>query len=372
MDKHEEFTRWAELQGVKIYGLAAHQFPGRGLGIVATERHEADKILLTVPTSALRTTTTVPKTISVHLGKITAHGLLAADLSLDTCEARSRWRDVLPSQEDFQTSMPILWPPVLQGFLPEAASALLSNQIKKFSLDWEVVSGAFPDLTRDHYMYNWLIVNTRTFYYTTPGAKRKKDPKDCMTLNPFADYFNHSSQGCKVEFGPEGFEITSNKVYEKGEEIYISYGKHSNDFLLGEYGFVMDENDADHILLDSVIISEMDAGQLELVKDAGYFGNYILDKESVCYRTEVALRALCMPARRWQRFVESGDDGEHDRAMVNELLAKVLKIYVAKAENLIKQLLSLEVEDMSQVETLVRRWTQILLFLEGAIERCVS
>jgi hypothetical protein len=268
--------------------------------------------------------------------------------------------------------MPILWPPVLQGFLPEAASALLSDQIKKFSLDWEVVSGAFPDLTRDHYMYNWLIVNTRTFYYNTPGAKRKKDPKDCMALNPFADYLNHSSQGCKVEFGPEGFEITSNKVYEKGEEIYISYGKHSNDFLLAEYGFVMDENDADHILLDSVIISEMDAGQLELVKDAGYFGNYILDKESVCYRTEVALRALCMPARRWQRFVESGDDGEHDRAMVNELLAKVLKIYVAKAESLIMQLLSLEVEDMSQVETLVRRWNQILLFLQGAIERCVS
>jgi hypothetical protein len=40
MDKHEEFTRWAELQGVKIYGIAAHQFPGRGLGLVATERHE--------------------------------------------------------------------------------------------------------------------------------------------------------------------------------------------------------------------------------------------------------------------------------------------------------------------------------------------
>jgi hypothetical protein len=40
MDKHEEFTRWAELQGVKIYGLAAHHFSGRGLGIVATEKHE--------------------------------------------------------------------------------------------------------------------------------------------------------------------------------------------------------------------------------------------------------------------------------------------------------------------------------------------
>lgn len=326
---------------------------------------------MTVPTSALRTTLTVPKATSIPLGKITAHGLLAADLSVDTTEARSHWRDVLPSQEDFQMSMPILWTPILQSFLPEAASALLSGQIKKFELDWATVSSAFPALTRDHYLYNWLIVNTRTFYYVPPGTKRKKDPKDCMALNPFADYFNHSCQGCKVEFGPEGFEITSNQVYEKGEEIYISYGKHSNDFLLAEYGFIMDENDDDHILLDGVIISQMNAEQLELVKDAGYLGNYVLDKEGVCYRTEVALRALCIPARRWQRFVDSGDEREHDQAMIDELSIKVLKLYSAKAQNLIMQLLSLEVKDRSQVETLVQRWNQILLFLQGAIEGCV-
>lgn len=46
MDKHEEFTRWAELQGAKIYGVAAHQFPGRGLGIVAKERHEVCESLI--------------------------------------------------------------------------------------------------------------------------------------------------------------------------------------------------------------------------------------------------------------------------------------------------------------------------------------
>lgn len=46
MDKHEEFTRWAELQGVKLYGIAAHQFPGRGLGIVAKERQEVREALI--------------------------------------------------------------------------------------------------------------------------------------------------------------------------------------------------------------------------------------------------------------------------------------------------------------------------------------
>ena len=37
MEKHEAFTMWALNQGVKLHGVAAHRFPGRGLGIVALE-----------------------------------------------------------------------------------------------------------------------------------------------------------------------------------------------------------------------------------------------------------------------------------------------------------------------------------------------
>lgn len=38
MEKHEEFAEWAEAQGVKINGIAAHRFPGAGVGIVATTK----------------------------------------------------------------------------------------------------------------------------------------------------------------------------------------------------------------------------------------------------------------------------------------------------------------------------------------------
>lgn len=336
-----------------------------------TDIRQAGEIVLAIPTSALRTPLTVCKAISIPLGKITAHGLLAADLSLDTSEARSSWRHVLPSQHDFQISMPILWPLFLQNFLPEASASLLSNQLKKFSVDWETVSRAFPALSRESYLYNWLIVNTRTFYYVTPGLKHKKNPSDCLALNPFADYFNHSYQGCKVQSGPEGFEITSNRIYEKGEEIYISYGQHGNDFLLAEYGFIMDENNADHIILDNVIILKMNTEQLQLVKDAGYLGSYVLDKKGICYRTEVALRALCVTEEQWQRFVIDGYGGEHDQVKVDELLIKILKQYEAKAHDIIDQLLSLKTEKRSQVQTLVRRWKQILLVVQSAIDRSV-
>lgn len=68
-----------------------------------------------------------------------------------------------------------------------------------------------------------------------------------MALNPFADCFNHADEGCKVEYGPIGFKISSDRVYEKDEEIYISYGSHSNDFLLVEYRFILLENKWDEL-----------------------------------------------------------------------------------------------------------------------------
>lgn len=39
MEKHQRFTVWAIMRGVKINGLAAHRFPGKGLGIIAERRH---------------------------------------------------------------------------------------------------------------------------------------------------------------------------------------------------------------------------------------------------------------------------------------------------------------------------------------------
>jgi hypothetical protein len=45
MDVHEEFTNWAIAQGVEINGIAAHKFPGRGLGIIAEKDFKASQLL---------------------------------------------------------------------------------------------------------------------------------------------------------------------------------------------------------------------------------------------------------------------------------------------------------------------------------------
>lgn len=372
MDIHKEFTEWAVARGVRLNGTAAHRFPGRGLGIIAEKKLEARDTILTIPISALRSVQTVPKTISKPIGTITVQGLLAAELAMDTCEARAPWRAVLPTKEALEEAMPLMWHPSLQALLPLASLSLLENQKKKLLTDWTTVCTAFPTLSYDLYSYNWLIVSTRTFYYTSPKIKTKKplNHDDCMALIPFGDYFNHADVGCEVTFSPSGYKICTHRQIEKGEEIYISYGNHSNDFLLTEYGFILDENKWDEISLEEVILPLFSEEQKQKLKEAGFMGNFVLDRTTVCYRTQVALRLLCMPPNRWQRLVEKGlgDDDKHQMA-VNNILLKALKVRLDDVHERLGEIKVLDCGLFSQRNTLSRRWKQISLLLTSAISR---
>lgn len=231
-----------------------------------------------------------------------------------------------------------------------------------------MVSLALPQITMDDYIYCWSLVNTRTFYYTPPTkAKSKKvvDPNENMALNPFADYFNHSSRGCVVEFSKDGFEITTTEKIEVGDEVYISYGKHGNDFLLAEYGFVMDNNEWDDVSLDDLVLGAMNEEQRELVKENRFEGKYVLDKQGPCYRTQVALRAMIMPERRWLRYIAgSADDEEADQKRVDELLYQLLGKMKGMALKRLDDVNLLRKkgreEEQQPCEMLIKRWKQIL------------
>lgn len=331
--------------------------------------------LLTVPVSALRTAQTVPKSISKSIGTITVQGLLAAELSMDASEVRAPWRAVLPTEDDFQKSMPFMWHPSLQALLPPGSSSLLETQKKKISIDWTAVSAAFPTLLYDAYIYHWFMVSTRTFYFTSPKTKSKRplNRDDCLAQAPFADYFNHADVGCDVTFSPSGYSICTDRQIQKGEEVYISYGNHNNDFLLVEYGFILDENKWDEISLDEDILPLFSEEQKEKLKEAGFLGNFVLDRQTACYRTQVALRLLIMPPNRWQRLVANGlgDEDKH-QVEVNRILLEVFKAHLDNALEMLKQVKALECGLSSQRDTLSKRWKQIRLLLATTISRIES
>jgi len=336
---------------------------------------QAGETLLNVPVSALRTVQTVPKSISKPLGNITVQGLLAAEFSLEDSEVRALWRAILPTKEDFTEIMPFMWHSSLQSLLPPAALILLENQKKKISIDWSTVSAVFPHISYSVYIYNWFIVSTRTFYYTSPKIKIKKpiNRDDCLALSPFADLFNHADLGCEVTFSPYGYKISADRDIEMEEEIYISYGNHTNDFLLVEYGFILSENKWDEVSLDNILLPLFSEDQKKNLEDEGFLGKFVLDGETVCYRTQVALRLLCMPAKKWRALVANGLEEKDEYQMsVNETLRNALKLNLESVERQIERIEVLDLGLDSQRKALSTRWKQLHLLLTTSIDRMQS
>ena len=325
-----------------------------------------------MPISVLRTVQTVPRSISKPVGVITVQGLLAAELSMDDSEDRAPWRAILPTKHDFAESMPLMWHTSLQALLPPAALLLLNNQKSKIAMDWSAVSAGFPDLSYDLYLYNWLIVSTRTFFYTSPKIKTKKpiNHDDCLALSPFADLLNHADVGCKVTFSPSGYNISADRDIDKGEEICISYGNHSNDFLLVEYGFTLMENRWDEVRLDDILLPLFSEDQKQKLEEENFLGKFVLDTEAVCYRTQVSLRLLCMPANRWQVLVTKGvEEKDKYQVTVDAILQNALKLYLKSIDKQIRRVEVLGFGLDSQRRTLITRWKQLRLLLTTSIDR---
>jgi hypothetical protein len=142
---------------------------------------------------------------------------------------------------------------------------------------------------------------------------------------------------------------------------------HSNDFLLAEYGFIFPGNASDQVSLDQFILPLFSKKQEDL-EAAGFLGKYVLDENGVCYRTQVALRILCLSPRKWQRIVDGLDDGEEGQARVDQLLVKVLYQFNSHISEMLSKVSKIDSELAGQ-ETLSKRWEQIRLLLQATTNR---
>jgi hypothetical protein len=297
------------------------------------------------------------------------HGLLAADLALDRTTKFRAWTAVFPTWADIEARTPFLWSEELQSLLPKPAKDVLQKQQVKFQQEWDIVTKAFPDIRREEYLYSWFIVNTRTFYYVTSKMERFLH-NDRLALLPVADLLNHADSGCQVSFSPQGFTITTDRVYCAGEEVSICYGAHSNDFLLAEYGFVMAKNRWDEVCLDDVILPNLNQTQKTELEDRGFLGKYMLDAETAgCHRTQVVLRLLCCRPKQWRSFVNAENDGEASQGKVDALLMQLLDKNLVAIRETLGKIEKLKVGQDTQGELLAQRWKQIEAIVQQTIAR---
>jgi hypothetical protein len=375
MSAIDGLLRLAKDDGVTISGIAPAEMAGRGVGFVAKHdlkvrmssimlcsspltRHQKGYEIMHVPINAIRSLHTVPKNVSSRLPRgMSVHGLLAAELAIGTNQSAD-WFNLVPKWTDLEAGLPALWPTGLRNLLPTEAKHLLNKQLARFECDWKMFQRGFPSTPRQDYLYTWLLVNTRTFYYETP-AMLKLPWHDRLALLPVADLFNHASVGCSVSFSTEGYSFTTDRPYRAGAEISTSYGDHSNDFLLVEYGFILEKNRWDKACLDDLIAPKLSASQMTELKGSGFTGQFMVDSKTKRGNTWAALRLLCCVKPQWRSYVSGHEDAEGTLAKAVDLLVALSEEYLRHIEEALIHLGALKVGKASQQKLLGQRWEQL-------------
>ncbi|MCJ1427429.1 hypothetical protein MMC29_005332 [Sticta canariensis] len=357
--QHERFTEWAREQKIKINGVGPAQASGRGLGIIAQRRIEAGEKLVTVPASALLTINSISKGFRLAHEGITVHGLLASFLAFGAVElsAYAVWLGGLlvsikvPDRASRIRLGPFLQPLGVVGLPDKCRGTLIAAQV--FYASRRENCDEIGQLLQKFFLVK---------HGTNIGTKFHQAREDRMALCPFVDYFNHQDHGCDVTFNAEGYTVTSDKAYETGEEIFVSYGNHSNDFLLVEYGFILEENKWDFLPIDDLVLhhSIYDSARKRL-ENAGYLGDYTLTRDGVCHRTQVAIRTQTLGIPEWEMFVEGRDGADVgvERRTDAYIATQIIDVYYSEAENALDCLETKTELHPGPRKILVKRWSQI-------------
>ncbi|KAL8862301.1 MAG: hypothetical protein Q9178_001310 [Gyalolechia marmorata] len=251
--------------------------------------------------------------------------------------------------------------PALNDFFDASPNlSLLQKQRKKLKADWESVTRSLPKTSFETYVHYWLLVNARTFYFEMPNVKTHPPRDDRIAMCPLIDLFNHSETGCHVRYGPTGYTVSTDGVYDAGDEIYVSYGRHTNDFLLVEYGFVLNNNRWDSTPVDQCLMTHLvNTPAEERLQQAGYLG------------TQAATRAQFLSEGGWNDFVTGRDMGD-ERKTQALVASQVLEPYLREAERTLEWLqTSSRASSMLPYrprQILIQRWEQIQALLQRTME----
>lgn len=328
-----------------------------------------------MPFKAIRSLHTIPATMSQRLPPdMSIHGLLAAELALGLKKPPNpAWNAILPTRIDIESSVPFMWAPELRQLLPAGALRRLEKQESMFNRDWKAFSASYASVvTREDYSYAWLLVNSRTFYFETTETKLYPWV-DRLAQLPVADLFNHAAEpGCKVSFSSNGYEIVSIRDYGAGQEVHISYGDHSNDYLLAEYGFVMTPNGCDEVHLDNALMARLSASQKAVVekgkKSSEGFALKLASDLSDAAKGKQAGDSFTAAVASPNLQVALGLLAKGGATSVDETLASLISDYLATVKGTIAEIQSIQAGSEAQRGLLLRRWEQIQSILQSTIE----
>jgi hypothetical protein len=114
------------------------------------------------------------------------------------------------------------------------------------------------------------------------------------------DMFNHVfDSGSKIQCDPvsQSLKVVIGRDLAVGDQAFITYGPHDNEFLLVEYGFIVADNPYDGVSLDHEFMTGLFPGEwkelrdqcFDVLRESNFLGDYQIGKQDISHRLSVAL-----------------------------------------------------------------------------------
>ncbi|XP_010534451.1 PREDICTED: histone-lysine N-methyltransferase setd3 isoform X2 [Tarenaya hassleriana] len=247
-----DFLPWLEqISGAKISNVLSIGRSTYGRSLFASKVILAGDCLLKVPYNAQITQDELPPCVKGSLiDEVGSIGKLAAVIIIEKRKGQnSRWAPYitrLPQPEDMHST--IFWSEDELGMIHcstiHKETAKQKAQIEKeFSAVAHALQRHLPEvhesITLKDFMHAYALVGSRA-WETSKG----------ISLIPFADFMNHDgfSESIVVDDEDEQLsEVTADRNYNPGEEVFISYGRFSNATLSLDFGFTLPYNIHDQV-----------------------------------------------------------------------------------------------------------------------------
>jgi hypothetical protein len=358
--------------------LQVHQFE-HGRGMIATEDIVESDIIMAIPKHLL---INVDTAYNSELGGALLQNILTGvqTVSLFLCyerfkHATSFWYSYICALPETYDIAPYYddkdWK-IMPQYMKQRAEKVLNNSKLDYTATVKWVNKYLHNpqfeefYTYDVFKWAWCAINTRCLYMKPEFVRKNQSMQNSklkemsFTLAPYLDNLNHSyTSDAFVEYNyeTESYVVQNKqggKTIHAGEQVFFSYGPHDNIKLMIEYGFVVENNPHDVVLLDEHLKTWLDEvikiapsakvkslqRNLAIVKDKELSGGYSISlDEGPSWRLLTAFRIILM---NYEEYMEAKENktfnsghklSDRNENAIHVLIQELLKQYKRELES---------------------------------------
>lgn len=257
-------AEWLEHGGAKFNKMKMRYYSQGYRGVHARAKIKKGEILLCVPKNLLITlemAKEAPVGLKMEGLKLSLlspkHSFLASYILQELHNKDTKWKPYLDMLPRDLSSFPIFFTIEEKKWL-EGSPFLtqVEDKIEDMEKDYNSIIQVAPEFSKytlEEFKRVRILVSSRIFGIKIDGNKTD-------ALVPLADMLNHKRpQETSWEYSDEkgGFIIESKKCIERGDQVYDSYGKKCNSRYFLNYGFTVEDNDANEVPM-KISLSEED------------------------------------------------------------------------------------------------------------------